>query len=123
MRLLVVQNNGFPQLQGQLIAGSEQFLVVSEVEDGRVSHKSFKNGNTPDEALPYIVSAIFSTLHDLMENSQPHMLKTKEPRGWTEVKKFGLETGRLPLAFHYAILKGMERLRVTKLQGSATSLV
>lgn len=49
-------------------AGSEKVVVPWDAEDGKVAQEAPESGEAIDETLRYIASAMFRTLHSLVEN-------------------------------------------------------
>lgn len=88
-----------PQSQQTCYAGSKEVWVPGEAGDGATIQEVPETRGSVDEALCYILSAIFSKLHTLVENSQLYMLKYEELNDWPNVINCQFEESRLALCF------------------------
>lgn len=66
------------QVQLPCYARSHQLVPASETGNGALAQKALDYSFVVDEALPYISSMMFRTLHKLVANTQMYMLKNEE---------------------------------------------
>lgn len=91
-----------------------EVIVLSCLGTGKFSiwsgDKSVERRDAVDEALRYLSSSMFSTLHSLKKNNQLYTLKDKELGDWSEVIKCQFEKRRLSVLFQEVPLRVMEAL-------------
>lgn len=87
------------------------------------SNEALDYSDTEDEALRYTASAMFCTLHTLVEKSQLYRLKNEELNDWSEVSECKLETRLLLLVFCEVALRMMEVHGELCMQGPATQVM
>lgn len=74
-----------PRLQRAFHAVSDRDVQPSDTTDQAVAQEAPDRSDAENKALHYILSAFFSTLHALVENSHQYTLKDEDLHGWLEV--------------------------------------